>query len=340
MNEFHELNMLTLQGDINRAFSLISSKSEGIAKKIMQKAGYPVPEITGREFWLYVQNALTRAARARSCGYRFQRKGLQAPVSTARAVSAPRPVTERAREADRAGGHTMAVAPPVPSKAVNRSGPEITAQEGLSCAAVSRLLNGSQRVQMRQESPTDGRTPATAVKPFLHPRHVSVQPHSRRVDLPALFIKSRTGACPQMINASHAGDEGPDKADKPFASARLTPGAVYVPCTDRHRHQTKKIILLRQPAGTGPPQATGLADRLCADAQWFDGLVSFSYNVSNPSAVMEAADRGDMNAVYNKMLQYIYVFKHDAKGRKTGKPRILPPLYKRRLDEAAPFRQE
>ncbi len=72
----------------------------------------------------------------------------------------------------------------------------------------------------------------------------------------------------------------------------------------------------------------------------FDGLVSFTYNVSNPSSVMEAADRGDMKAVYDKMLQYIYVFKHDAKGHKIGKPKILPPLYKRRLEEAAPFRQE
>lgn len=55
---------------------------------------------------------------------------------------------------------------------------------------------------------------------------------------------------------------------------------------------------------------------------------------------MEAADRGDMKAVYDKMLQYIYVFKHDAKGHKIGKPKILLPLYKRRLEEAAPFRQE
>jgi len=72
----------------------------------------------------------------------------------------------------------------------------------------------------------------------------------------------------------------------------------------------------------------------------FDGLVSFSYNVSNPSSVMAAADRGDMKAVYDKMLQYIYVYKHDSKGHKIGKPTILAPLYRRRLEEAAPFRQE
>ncbi|KAB8310134.1 lysozyme [Erwinia endophytica] len=72
----------------------------------------------------------------------------------------------------------------------------------------------------------------------------------------------------------------------------------------------------------------------------FDGLVSFIYNVSDPSAVMDAADRGDMKAVHDKMLQYIYIFKHDAKGRKVGNPKILAPLYKRRLEEAAPFRQE
>ncbi|MEB5707862.1 lysozyme family protein [Pantoea anthophila] len=73
---------------------------------------------------------------------------------------------------------------------------------------------------------------------------------------------------------------------------------------------------------------------------WFDGLVSFIYNVSDPSAVTDAADRGAMKAVHDKMLQYIYVFKHDAKGRKVGNPKILAPLYKRRLEEAALFRQE
>ena len=72
----------------------------------------------------------------------------------------------------------------------------------------------------------------------------------------------------------------------------------------------------------------------------FDALVSFCYNVSNPSSVLAAADHGDMKMVYDKMLQYVYVFKHDAKGNKIGKPKILAPLYKRRLEEAAPFRQE
>ncbi|MCX8955759.1 glycoside hydrolase family protein [Erwinia psidii] len=50
----------------------------------------------------------------------------------------------------------------------------------------------------------------------------------------------------------------------------------------------------------------------------FDGLVSFIYNVSDPSAVMETTDRGDMKAVHDKMLQYIYVFKHDAKAAKSA----------------------
>ncbi|WP_233592565.1 hypothetical protein [Erwinia psidii] len=55
---------------------------------------------------------------------------------------------------------------------------------------------------------------------------------------------------------------------------------------------------------------------------------------------MEAAHRGGMKAVYDKMLQYIYIFKHDAKGHKIGKPTIPPHLYRRKLEEAAPFRQE
>ncbi|MCX8955964.1 hypothetical protein EHW66_01975 [Erwinia psidii] len=63
-------------------------------------------------------------------------------------------------------------------------------------------------------------------------------------------------------------------------------------------------------------------------------------HASNPSAVMEAAHRGGMKAVYDKMLQYIYIFKHDAKGHKIGKPTIPPHLYRRKLEEAAPFRQE
>lgn len=52
---------------------------------------------------------------------------------------------------------------------------------------------------------------------------------------------------------------------------------------------------------------------------------------------MAAADRGDTKAIHDKMLNYIYVYKRDAQGRKVGKPQILAPLYQRRLEESAPF---
>ncbi|MFT4270842.1 MAG: glycoside hydrolase family protein [Pantoea sp.] len=70
----------------------------------------------------------------------------------------------------------------------------------------------------------------------------------------------------------------------------------------------------------------------------FDALVSFSYNVGNPASVMESADKGDMESVRKKMLQYIYIYKHDARGHKVGRPKILAPLYHRRLEESAPFK--
>ena len=70
----------------------------------------------------------------------------------------------------------------------------------------------------------------------------------------------------------------------------------------------------------------------------FDGLISFSYNVADPSSVMDSANNGDIKAVRDKMLKYIYVFKHDKQGRKIGAPYILPPLYHRRLEESAAFK--
>ena len=70
----------------------------------------------------------------------------------------------------------------------------------------------------------------------------------------------------------------------------------------------------------------------------FDGLISFSYNVASPSSVMESANNGDMKAVRDKMLKYVYVFQHDKHGRKVGAPYLLPPLYHRRLEESAAFK--
>jgi len=79
MNEFHEINLMTSRGDINGAFSLIRNWSENAARKIMKKAGYSVTPHTGRAFWTWVQETLTRSARERCCGYRV-RAERQAPV--------------------------------------------------------------------------------------------------------------------------------------------------------------------------------------------------------------------------------------------------------------------
>ena len=75
MNQFHEINQLTSRGDINGALSLINGWSESVARKIMKKAGYPVPSEKGRAFWLWVQQTLMKAAREKRCGYqqRFRR---------------------------------------------------------------------------------------------------------------------------------------------------------------------------------------------------------------------------------------------------------------------------
>lgn len=79
MNEFHEINILTSHGDIHGAFSLIRNWSENQARKIMIKAGYGVTPHTGRTFWMWVQETLTRSARQRRSGYQV-RAERQAPV--------------------------------------------------------------------------------------------------------------------------------------------------------------------------------------------------------------------------------------------------------------------
>ena len=79
MNTFHELNIMTSRGDIQGAFSLIRGWHENVARKIMKKAGYTVTPHTGRAFWTWVQETLTRAARERCCGYRA-RAERRAPV--------------------------------------------------------------------------------------------------------------------------------------------------------------------------------------------------------------------------------------------------------------------
>ncbi len=75
MNQFHEINLLTSRGDINGALSLINCWTESVARKIMKKAGYPVPSDRGRSFWLWVQQTLMQAVREKRSGYtrRFSR---------------------------------------------------------------------------------------------------------------------------------------------------------------------------------------------------------------------------------------------------------------------------
>lgn len=87
MNTFHELNIMTSRGDIHGAFSLIRNRSENVARKIMKKAGYPVTPHTGRAFWTWVQETLTRAARERRCGYRA-RAERRSPVRRSRQQAA------------------------------------------------------------------------------------------------------------------------------------------------------------------------------------------------------------------------------------------------------------
>lgn len=70
MNQFHELNILTSRGDLRSAFLLIKSYSEGVARKIMKRAGYYVPDVKGSSFWMFVQETITNAARNRTSGYR------------------------------------------------------------------------------------------------------------------------------------------------------------------------------------------------------------------------------------------------------------------------------
>jgi len=79
MNTFRELNIMTSRGDIRVAFSLIRRWNENVALKIMKKAGYTVTQHTGRAFWTWVQETLSRAAGQRRSGYQA-RAERRAPV--------------------------------------------------------------------------------------------------------------------------------------------------------------------------------------------------------------------------------------------------------------------
>ena len=79
MNTFHELNIMTSRGDLRGAFLLIRNWNENVARKIMKKAGYTVTQHTGRAFWTWVQETLSRAAGQRRNGYQA-RAERRAPV--------------------------------------------------------------------------------------------------------------------------------------------------------------------------------------------------------------------------------------------------------------------
>lgn len=79
MNTFHEINIFTSRGDFKSALVLLKNRTENVARKILKKAGYSVPDVYGRSFWLYVQNTIMQAARNRTCGYSIQTKSLSTP---------------------------------------------------------------------------------------------------------------------------------------------------------------------------------------------------------------------------------------------------------------------
>lgn len=79
MNTFHEINIFTSGGDFKSALVLLKNRTESVARKILKKAGYSVPDIYGRSFWIYVQNTIMQAARNRTSGYSIPTKALPTP---------------------------------------------------------------------------------------------------------------------------------------------------------------------------------------------------------------------------------------------------------------------
>lgn len=69
MNTFHEINIFTSRGDFKSALILLKNRTESVARKILKKAGYSVPDLYGRSFWIYAQNTIMQAARNLSSGY-------------------------------------------------------------------------------------------------------------------------------------------------------------------------------------------------------------------------------------------------------------------------------
>lgn len=84
MNTFHEINILTSHGDFKSALVLLKNRTESVARKIMKKAGYSVPDVYGRSFWIYVQNTIMQAARSRTSGYRMPATVLPSPCEEKR----------------------------------------------------------------------------------------------------------------------------------------------------------------------------------------------------------------------------------------------------------------
>lgn len=74
----------------------------------------------------------------------------------------------------------------------------------------------------------------------------------------------------------------------------------------------------------------------------FDAAVSFAYNskVRNTRATLTPANSGNMAGVATLMMLNVYIAQHDARGHKIGVSKFSHGLYRRRLGEAAPFKQK
>lgn len=81
MDTFHEMNIFILRGDFKSALVLLKNRTESVARKILKKAGYSVPNIYGRSLWIYAQNTIMQAARNLSSVAGFTEYLRQYPVS-------------------------------------------------------------------------------------------------------------------------------------------------------------------------------------------------------------------------------------------------------------------
>lgn len=82
-----------------------------------------------------------------------------------------------------------------------------------------------------------------------------------------------------------------------------------------------------------------VTDHALTQAQ-FDAAVSFAYNsrTRNIQQALTPANRGDMAAVADHMMQNIIIIPRDRNGKQVGRAQISRGLIHRRQREAAPFR--